>query len=95
MQNALNKFFKALGAILEVVTGSAYSQARQKISPEIFYHLNEIVSQDYYKLYGADGEVEKWRGHRLLGVDGTYLNLPSARVRACTSTSKCTVRLAE
>jgi Transposase DDE domain len=76
MQNALNKFFGAIGALFRVVTASAYSQARQKLNPEVFVHLNEVLWKDYYELYGADQEIELWHEHRLLGVDGSYLNVP-------------------
>src|SRR5262249_27533670 len=31
---------------------------------------------DFYSMYGEEGDVKLWRGHRVLGVDGTYLNLP-------------------
>jgi hypothetical protein len=27
-------------------------------------------------VYEADGQVKTWQGRRVLGVDGTYLNLP-------------------
>lgn len=47
MQTALNKFFRALGELFRVVTASAYSQARQKLKPEVFIHLNEVVWKDY------------------------------------------------
>jgi hypothetical protein len=76
LQNALNKFFGALGKAFAVPTSSAYSHARQKLKPEVFVHLNEVICQDFYQLYGADHEVMTWRGHRVLGYDGTYLNLP-------------------
>ena len=76
LQNALNKVFKTLGKVFQTPTGSAYCQARQKIQAAVFVRLNESVRDDFYSLYGADNEVRKWRGHRLLGSDGTYLNLP-------------------
>ena len=76
LQTALNKFFSALGEVWEVVTASAYSQARQKVQPEVFVHLNAVACEEYYTRYGADQEVELWHGQRLLGVDGSYLNLP-------------------
>jgi hypothetical protein len=76
LQNALNKFFGAMGEVFSVPTASALSQARQKIRPELFVRLNEVVVGDFYQLYGADGEVRLWRGHRVVGADGTYLNLP-------------------
>ena len=79
LQNGLNKFFKSLGKVFQVVTGSAYCQSRQKIKAEVFVHLNESVRDDFYELYEAEEKVEKWRGHRLLGSDGTYLNLPDTK----------------
>lgn len=76
LQNALNKCFRALGRVWEVVTASAYSQARQKVQPQVFVHLNAVACEEYYTRYGADDEVELWHGQRVLGVDGSYLNLP-------------------
>jgi len=76
LQTAVNKFFSALGAVWRVVTASAYRQARQKVQPEVFVHLNAVTCEEYYARYGADGEVGLWQGQRVLGVDGSYLNLP-------------------
>jgi hypothetical protein len=76
LQNALNKVFSTLGEVFSVPTASAYSQARQKLKPEIFTHLNEIVCRDFYQLYDADHLVKRWHNHRLLACDGTYLHLP-------------------
>jgi hypothetical protein len=76
LQNAVNKFFSAVGRVWEVVTASAYSQARQKVQPEVFMHLNTVAGAEYYTRYGEDNEVTLWHGQRVLGVDGSYLNLP-------------------
>lgn len=76
LQNALNKVFSALGEVFSVPTASAYSQARQKLKPELFSHLNQVVCNDFYQLYDKESLVERWHGHRLLACDGTYLNLP-------------------
>lgn len=76
MQTAVNKFFRAVGDVWRVVTASAYRQARQKVQPEVFVHLNAVTCEEYYARYGADGEVAVWHGQRVLGVDGSYLNLP-------------------
>jgi hypothetical protein len=75
-QNALNKIFRELDQLEAVPTASAYCQARQKLKPELFAHLNQMVVEDFYRLYEADGAVKRWRGRRLLGADGTKLNLP-------------------
>jgi hypothetical protein len=76
LQNAVNKFFSAIGEVWRVVTASAYRQARQKVQPEVFVHLNAVAGKEYYARYGADDEVALWHGQRVLGVDGRYLNLP-------------------
>jgi hypothetical protein len=76
LQTAVNKFFSAVGQVWAVVTASAYSQARQKVQPEVFVHLNTVMCEEFYTRYGADNEVVSWHGQRVLGVDGSYLNLP-------------------
>jgi hypothetical protein len=47
LQNALNRFFRALGLLAEVPTASAYSQARQKVEPGLFQHLNTLVVEKF------------------------------------------------
>jgi hypothetical protein len=76
LQNALNKFFSRLGAVFSTPTASAYCQAKQKVKAEVFVHLNEVLVNDFYQLYDNDEQVLRWRGHRLLGADGTKLNVP-------------------
>lgn len=76
LQNTLNKFFKRLGKVFEVPTDAAYCQAKKKVRAEVFVHLSQVICDDFYRLYEADGGVYRWRGHRLLGADGTYLQLP-------------------
>jgi hypothetical protein len=76
LQTAVNKVFSALGMMWQVVTASAYRQARQKVAPEVYVHLNEATCEEYYTRSEEVGEVERWHGHRLLGVDGSYFNLP-------------------
>jgi Transposase DDE domain len=76
LQNALNKVFTALGAVFQVPTASAYAHARQKLKPEVFTFLHRLLARDFYQLGADEGLVKAWRGHRLLGSDGTYLNLP-------------------
>jgi hypothetical protein len=75
-QNALNKFFRALGQVWQVVTASAYSQGRQKVQPAVFVHLHAVACEEYYTRYGAEQELAVWHGQRVLGVEGSYLNLP-------------------
>jgi hypothetical protein len=76
LQNALNKVFDALNKLRLVPTASAYCQARQKVDPALFLELTVITAQDFYRLADLEGAVETWRGHRLLGGDGSDLTLP-------------------
>lgn len=86
LQNALNKVFTSLADLFHVPTASAYCQARRKLKPELFIHLNEQVCQDFYQLAEAEGSLQRWRSHRLLACDGTYLTLPNnAATRAAFS----------
>lgn len=74
LQTALNKLFATLGRVFSVPTPSALSHARHKLKPEVFTLLNRVVAQNFYAQ--ADTQVRRWRGHRLLGTDGTFLHLP-------------------
>lgn len=76
LQNARNRFFRVLGLLVEVPTASAYSQARQKVQPALFQHLNNLVVEKFYTVYAADGGVKWWQGRRVIGIDGTMINLP-------------------
>lgn len=75
-QNALNKAWRELGEPEPPPSGSAYCWARQKLRPELFVHLNTCVVTEFSSLAQADGTWRTWRGHRVLGADGTKLNLP-------------------
>jgi hypothetical protein len=77
-QNVLNKVFRALDQLEHLPTGSAYCQARQKLRPGLFAHLNMLVVKDFYRLCQAVGLVQRWHNRRLLGADGTTLNLSDA-----------------
>lgn len=79
-----------MGELFSVPSASAYCQAKQKVKAEVFVHLSEVLCADFYRLYGADDEVATWHGQRLVGADGTYLNLPDtedAAVSVCSAIS--------
>lgn len=57
-----------------VVTGSAFSQARYKIKPELFESLSEMTTNSYIA-----SDVKTWKGYQLLAGDGSTLNLPSSK----------------
>jgi hypothetical protein len=83
LQNALNRFFRTLGLLREVPTARAYSQARQRVAPALFRHLNQRVVEKFYPLYASGGSVKRWQGRRVLGIEGTRIKLPdTAATRA-------------
>lgn len=71
MQLVLNEFFKKVK--MPLVTSSAFSQARKQLKAEAFIELNRkgVVGVMY-----EDGEYERYKGFRLLGVDGSKVYLP-------------------
>jgi hypothetical protein len=75
-QTAVNRLFQELGEVEAVATNSAYSQARQKLKPELFRDLNAMIVESFYRLYDEAHGLRLWHGRRLVGVDGSYLNLP-------------------
>jgi len=86
LQQALNRVFQALGRVTAVPTASAYSQARHKLQPALFQHLNDLVLEGFYRLYSQDGGVRQWHGRRVVGVDGSVFNVPdTAETRQCYS----------
>jgi hypothetical protein len=54
------------------VTKSAFTQARKYLSPEAFLELNEVIVKNFYENEAFLG----YKNHRLLAVDGGFLNLP-------------------
>jgi hypothetical protein len=54
------------------ITKSAFSQARKQLSPKAFLELNDVVAQNFYENVAFLG----YKNHRLLAVDGGFLNLP-------------------
>ena len=54
-------------------TGSALSQHRKKLDPEIFIHLNDIQIKHYYSQAPF---IKKWKGYRLIAIDGSTMQLP-------------------
>jgi len=79
VQRHLHSFFWQLGAQWKEVsvTAGAWTQARAKLRHTAFIELNqEILLPCFYAPEQAQ-QRRSWRGHRLLGIDGSLLRLPS------------------
>jgi hypothetical protein len=55
------------------ITKGGFSKSRRNLAPEAFLELNDIVWRGFYQQVDYLG----YRGHKLLAVDGTFLNLPN------------------
>ena len=53
-------------------TKQAFSKARQKLSLEAFSSLNDELIKEYY----SDNDFKKYKGWRLLAIDGSTLEIP-------------------
>jgi len=79
IQNRINNFFERLGKLDEVPTSSAYSQARDKLKPEIFKFLSDESVKFFYEEYEKEGYVKRWNGSLVWAVDCTRINLPDSK----------------
>jgi len=79
IQRHLHEFLNRLGGdeLFEPVSAGAVTHARAKLKHTAFVELNNEVVVP--AIYGEQRlkEVQRWRGHRLLGIDGSKLRLPN------------------
>ncbi len=74
LQKELVHFFELINEPVRV-TKSAFSQRRVQFKPEAFIELNDNLVQTFY----GDGDYKKWKGYRLIAIDGSNLNLPKSK----------------
>jgi len=58
-------------------TKSAFVQCRNKIQPEVFKHLSNRLTHEFYT--DNEDSVKLWNGLRLLSVDGSRMTLPNTK----------------
>lgn len=78
LQNVLHEAQREIGALLksddtDTITGSAYTQARKKLNYSAFIELSDMSRDLFYE----DGEYKRFKGYRLLAVDGSIVTLPN------------------
>ena len=75
LQIELERFLRVLkGEDTDVgVSKQAFSQARKKLSEQAFIRLNERLLTEFYQ----ENTYTTWKGYRLLGIDGSTLQLPT------------------
>ena len=74
MQKELNNFLKNVKQKPIKYGKSAMSKARVKISPALFVDLNQELLKDIYE---DKEEIKLYKGFRVIGIDGSTLELPN------------------
>lgn len=76
LQREMDSFFRETeNAAFNIrrITKGGFSKSRRNLAPEAFMELNDIVWRGFYEQVDYLG----YHGHKLLAVDGTFLNLPN------------------
>ena len=78
LQNTLNdskeKLLTFSQKAYQSVTAGAYTKARAKLNYTAFVELYQLVREQFYE----DGDYHKFKGFRLLAVDGSKVILPNS-----------------
>ena len=74
LHSYLSSLKKTVSDKLHTISSSAFVQCRKKIKPDLFYDLSKLISDDFY--IDNDENVKLYKGHRLLAIDGSMINLP-------------------
>ena len=81
IQRHLHEFLNELagGQVFEPVTAGAWTHARAKLKHTAFIELNQSTVLPL--VYGPEQQsiLQRWRGHRLLGVDSSLLRLTQSQ----------------
>jgi hypothetical protein len=78
LQREIALFSEAIqseGGSIPEVSKAAFCKARKKLRPTVFTELSKVTCRTFY---GSD-EVELWNGYRLLGTDGSTVELPNSK----------------
>ena len=67
----LDDFFNGINKTNLNITKQAFSVARQKISPTAFIKMSDEIIKWFYK----DTDFKRFKGYRLLSIDGTILEI--------------------
>lgn len=80
IQRHLHEFLDELagGDLFEPVTPGAWTHARAKLKHSAFIELNRDSVLPVIYAAAPAHRIQRWRGHRLLGVDSSIVRLPNS-----------------
>lgn len=73
LHTSIDTFLKEVRCGVDSYSKAAFCKARQKIHPDAFKALFTLTVEQFYK----EVPYKRYRGYRLLAIDGTDLNLPN------------------
>src|SRR5882724_11304815 len=78
IQRHLHEFLDELaqGEIFEPLTSGAVTHARAKLKESAFVELNQDCILP--TIYGPEHPIQRWRGHRLVGIDSSLVRVPGS-----------------
>jgi hypothetical protein len=79
IQRHLHQFWDELLQNLAAVTAGAFTQARAKFKHTAFIELNQQTILPMIYAPEQAGTLQRWRGHRLLGMDSSLVRLPRSQ----------------
>lgn len=74
LQRELTEFFSSFSREKNI-TKSAFCQSRMNLNYTAFIELNDLMINEFYQ----DSEYKTWNNFRLLGIDGSRLQLPISK----------------
>jgi hypothetical protein len=78
LQREIALFAEAIqseGGSIPEVSKAAFCKARQKLKPTVFTEFSKVTCQTFY----GSNEVQLWNGYRLIGIDGSTVELPNSK----------------
>ena len=78
VQREIALFVEAIqseGGSIPEVSKAAFCKARKKLKPAAFTELSKLTCQKFYD----SQEAQLWNGYRLMGVDGSTVELPNSK----------------
>ena len=78
LQREIALFSEAIqseGGRIPEVSKAAFCKARKKLKPTAFTELSRVICEQFYQ----SKEVQRYKGYRLIGVDGSTVELPNSK----------------
>lgn len=71
-----------MGEVLKTPSSVAFTLARKKLKPEFYEYVNMELVNSFYETYSEKEDKERgyYKGKRLLGLDGSVINLPDTEL---------------